>query len=189
MRIIAGNARGRRIDAPAGNNTRPTLDRVRENLFNMIQTRIEGAKVLDLFTGSGALSLESISRGAMYAVMVEHNRIAWETSQRNIASLGFESQCILLRMDYRQAISDLLEAHDRFDIIFLDPPYDMIPYDMLLSEVIQLMADDGIIVLEHPGKTTPPYPQETLRPVKERNWGYCGISIYQQMNPVQAEEV
>ena len=83
MRIIAGNARGRRIDAPAGNNTRPTLDRVRENLFNMIQTRIEGAKVLDLFTGSGALSLESISRGAMYAVMVEHNRIAWETSQRS----------------------------------------------------------------------------------------------------------
>ena len=88
MRIIAGTARNRRLEAPEGTNTRPTLDRVRENLFNILQTRIRDSTVLDLFAGSGALSFEAISRGAVRAVLCDADRKAYRTERRNAESLG-----------------------------------------------------------------------------------------------------
>ena len=104
MRIIAGKARGRQIEAPEGRNTRPTLDRVRENLFNILQMRIRGAAVLDLFAGSGALSLEAISRGAEKAVLCDNDRGANRTEHRNAEALGFSGQTEILLSDWKKAV-------------------------------------------------------------------------------------
>ena len=103
MRIIAGKARGRQIEAPEGRNTRPTLDRVRENLFNILQMRIRGASVLDLFAGSGALSLEAISRGAEKAVLCDNDRSANRIQHRNAEALGFSGQTEILLSDWKKA--------------------------------------------------------------------------------------
>ena len=98
MRIIAGTARGRRIEAPEGRNTRPTLDRVRENLFNILQMSIRDSRVLDLFAGSGALSIEALSRGAESATLVDSDRNANRIQKKNLEALGFAGQAeVLLR--------------------------------------------------------------------------------------------
>ena len=92
MRIIAGTARGRKIDAPEGIHTRPTLDRVRENLFNILQNRTRDSRVLDLFAGSGALSLEALSRGAAHAVLVDSDRNASRVQRKNLEQLGMDDR-------------------------------------------------------------------------------------------------
>ena len=125
MRIIAGKARGRQIEAPEGRNTRPTLDRVRENLFNILQMRIRGASVLDLFAGSGALSLEAISRGAEKAVLCDNDRSANRIQHRNAEALGFSGQTEILLSDWKKAVRLLSDRGETFDLIFLDPPYRM----------------------------------------------------------------
>ena len=125
MRIIAGTARNRRIDAPEGKNTRPTLDRVRENLFNILQTRVSSSAVLDLFAGSGALSLEALSRGASFAVMCDIDRNANRVEKRNTETLGFSERAELYCCDWRTAVRKLTERNMKFDLVFLDPPYRM----------------------------------------------------------------
>ena len=104
MRIIAGEARGRTIDAPAGRHTRPTLDRVRENMFNMLQSEIPDSRVLDLFAGSGALSLEAISRGAADAVLVDSDRNACETQRKNIERLHYSDRTRIMHCDWKKAL-------------------------------------------------------------------------------------
>lgn len=122
MRIVAGKWRGRTLRAPKGLAVRPTSDRVREAIFDMLGGRVEGAAVLDLFAGSGALGLESLSRGSSSAVFVESDPAAFGVLQKNIDSLGAaEAEGHL--MDYRQAIRRLRARSTRFGIVFLDPPY------------------------------------------------------------------
>ena len=100
MRIIAGEARSRTLKAPEGRDTRPTLDRVRENVFNILQGRVRDARVLDLFAGSGALSLEAVSRGASLAVMVDHDRAAIAVEKANVEALRFGDRTSILPMDW-----------------------------------------------------------------------------------------
>ena len=107
MRIISGTARGRTIVAPAGDRTRPTQDKVRESLFNIIRWDVMDARVLDLFAGTGALSLESLSRGAKSAVMIDTDRAACEAIKKNIAACRMEDKARLIVRDYRQAIDQL----------------------------------------------------------------------------------
>jgi 16S rRNA (guanine966-N2)-methyltransferase len=143
MRIIAGTARGRSIQAPAGRNTRPTLDRVRENLFNMLQTQIYGAAVLDLFAGSGALSLEALSRGARRAIIADSGRSAIEAIRRNAQSVlkdEMDERVQILKMDYRSVISGLKDR--KFDLVFLDPPYRML--DAYADAIERLAAQDAL---------------------------------------------
>ena len=125
MRIIAGTARGRHIEAPDGKNTRPTLDRVRENLFNILQTRIYSSRVLDLFAGSGAISFEALSRGAAHAVLCDRDRNAYKTEKINADSLGFSDRTELFFCDWTAAIRRLVNDGREFDLVFLDPPYEM----------------------------------------------------------------
>ena len=117
MRIIAGTARNRRIDAPEGKNTRPTLDRVRENLFNILQTRIQDSVILDLFAGSGALSFEAISRGASRAVLCDNDRSAYRTEKQNASTLGFEKQTEIFCCDWKTALKNLQQRGDKFDLV------------------------------------------------------------------------
>ncbi|MCD8365436.1 MAG: 16S rRNA (guanine(966)-N(2))-methyltransferase RsmD [Clostridiales bacterium] len=122
MRIIAGTARSIQLKTVKGLNTRPTTDRIRETLFNMIQTEVPGSVFLDLFAGSGAVGLEALSRGAEFAVFADHNRQAVACIEENIRATKFQSRCEVKRMDYLAALRSL-EGRFVFDIVFLDPPY------------------------------------------------------------------
>jgi len=127
MRIISGSARGRKLFAPAGEDTRPTADRIRESLFNILGTRVWDAGVLDLFGGTGALALEAMSRGAESAVIVDMNRAAIQAIERNAQGVVGEdyASCVrVIKSDYRSAIGALKGM--QFDIVFLDPPYRMV---------------------------------------------------------------
>lgn len=148
MRIISGRRRGLKLTPPIGDNTRPTTDRVKESLFNILQMRFPCGEVLDLFAGSGALGLEALSRGALHVDFVERDKAAYEIVKKNIAAAKFSDEATLY-------LADALEFLDRqkqkkYDIIFLDPPYNkglltaavckIRDYDMLLS--------GGVIVAE-----------------------------------------
>lgn len=123
MRIIAGTARSLPLKTLPGSQTRPTTDRIKETLFNMIQFRIPGCTFLDLFSGSGGIALEAVSRGAFQAVLVDNSRKACDVIQENIDFTKFNEQCSLLRMDALAALRTM-EGKYVFDIIFMDPPYE-----------------------------------------------------------------
>ena len=121
MRIISGLARGTKLETLDGNDTRPTLDRVKEPLFSIIQNYIYDAKVLDLFSGSGALALESISRGAKKAFICDNSKKAIEVIRQNVKKTHFEDKVKIINKSYKKCLEEL--ENDKFDIIFLDPPY------------------------------------------------------------------
>ncbi len=177
MRIIAGTARGRRIEAPAGEHTRPTLDRVRENLFNILQNRTGDSRVLDLFAGSGALSIEALSRGAAYAVLVDSDRNASRVQRKNLEQLGMADRAEVFLCDWRKAAAELEARGSRFDLIFLDPPYRMTDLREVFAEMAKLIAEDGLIILEHEAKTEP-VTGDLFEMTDRRRWGYCGISFF-----------
>lgn len=140
MRIISGSAKGSQIFAPKGQDTRPTQDRVRESLFNILQGDVPGATVLDLFAGSGALALEAVSRGAARAVAVDHAQDAVVCIQRNIAKLGFGEKVEVLACDWRQGMQRLRAKGYAFDLVFIDPPY-----AMGSQEVCQALGEAGLL--------------------------------------------
>ena len=177
MRIIAGEARSRRIIAPEGRDTRPTLDRVRENVFNILQLRVRGARVLDLFAGSGALSLEAVSRGAQQAVMVDHDRAAIAAEKANVEALRFGSRTRVLPMDWRRAVSLLISEGQRFDLIFLDPPYAMRDMTEVMEAIAPLMAEEAMVVLEHQAEVMPDT-ADGYRMTDSRRYGYVGVSFF-----------
>ena len=123
MRIIAGTARGRTIETLKGQETRPTTDRVKESLFSILQPRLSGAHVLDLFAGSGALGLEAISRGAAHAILADRSMESVRLIRRNADRLGLAQSCTVLHGDYVYVLKRLHAEGRRFNIVILDPPY------------------------------------------------------------------
>ena len=179
MRIIAGTARGRKIEAPEGLHTRPTLDRVRENVFNILQNRTRDSRVLDLFAGSGALSLEALSRGAVHAVLVDSDRNASRIQRKNLEQLGMADRADVFLCDWRKAAARLEAEEKQFDLIFLDPPYRMTDLRDVFDAMAKLTAPDGLIVLEHEAGTAP-VTGGLFEKTDERRWGYCGISFFRK---------
>ena len=188
MRIIAGTARGRSIQAPAGRNTRPTLDRVRENLFNMLQTQIYGAAILDLFAGSGALSLEALSRGADHAVLVDRDLKAHACEVQNLKNLGFTARASVFLCEWETAVRRLREMNEKFDLVFLDPPYQMTDLSGVFNALQPLIQEDGFIVCEHQAGHPPVVPS-AFSSFRERSWGYCGVTFYRQVKEVIDEQL
>ena len=148
MRIISGQARGRKLVTLAGENTRPTLDRTREALFNILQGRVRGARVLDLFAGSGALGLEALSRGADSAVFCDSARDACAVIETNIAAVRAAERSRLLCCGAEEALRRL--AGEKFDLVFLDPPYHKGLVDWALSALAaaDMLEAEGCIVAE-----------------------------------------
>jgi 16S rRNA (guanine966-N2)-methyltransferase len=142
MRIIAGDFKGRRLKAPTWDGLRPTSDKLRETLFN------PGARVLDIFAGTGAIGLESLSRGAAAAVFIESDRRASDLIVGNAELCGARDRCVIIRDTAEQALQHQLSG-DRFDLIVLDPPYDFEPVALVLSAAAAHLAPAGWIVLEH----------------------------------------
>ena len=151
MRIIGGDARGRTIVAPAGVKTRPTQDYVRESLFNIIRWDIEEARVLDLFAGTGALSLEALSRGAKEAVLVDTDRAACAAIRKNMETTRLGEKCRLIARDYHAAIDALAAEGTAFDVVFIDPPYKMENTGEMCAALYEkgLLSDAFLLVVEH----------------------------------------
>jgi 16S rRNA (guanine(966)-N(2))-methyltransferase RsmD len=172
MRIIAGTHRGHRIAAPKGTATRPTSDRVRENAFNLIGP-VDGADVLDLFAGSGAMGLEALSRGAESVVFVESDRDACRTINANLDKLGLNA--IVLCQDVLRAIGSERRA---YDLVLCDPPYD---YERarLEPQLARLVADDGLLVYESAGREQPPAPPG-LRQTTSRTYGSARLTLFRR---------
>ena len=179
LRVIAGEMRSRKLKAPEGMDTRPTADRVKEALFSIIQARLYGARVLDLYAGSGALALEAISRGADSAVLVDCATKACQAIQENIDTLNCGDRARLLRMKDTAALGALQARGDKFDLIFLDPPYrmDTAPVCRAILEA-GLLRPGGMIVIEH-GRETPPHIDPALTMTDHREYGAAGLGFYQ----------
>lgn len=149
MRIIAGSRRSLPLKTVEGMGTRPTTDRIKETLFNMLQADVPGAYFLDLFAGSGQMGLEALSRGARYAVFVDNNKNAANVIEDNIKFTKFDKESMLLRMDAMSAISSL-EGKYTFDVIFMDPPYNQeIEKNMLqILKNSSILKEDTLIIAE-----------------------------------------
>ena len=145
MRIIAGRLKGRRLQAPEGMDVRPTSDRLRETLFNVLADTVEGTRVLDAFAGTGALGLEAWSRGATSITFVEQNDRALKTLNANIDHCGVSDACAIIRGDFRT----VRIAPAAFDLILLDPPYRIADLDAVTERASQLLGEGGRLVLEH----------------------------------------
>ena len=150
MRIISGTARGTKLYTLDGINTRPTLDRIKEPLFNIINFDLEDAVVLDLFAGSGALGLEAISRGAKKAFFCEKKREAALVVEKNIEKTKFNDKAILIKADFEKAIMQLQNQNEKIDVVFIDPPYktDFVKKSIDALLVAKILNDNFIMIVE-----------------------------------------
>lgn len=179
MRIVGGEARGRRLFAPDGEGTRPTADRVRESLFNILSRRVVNANVLDLFSGSGALALEAISRGARAATMVERDRNAQQVIARNIELMRCQDRATLIPSDWRVAVKRL---HEPYDIAFLDPPYaltEVYGEAATMLRTLRLLTDGAVLIMEHRTNTPLTLPPE-FEIYDERKYGEASIAFVRE---------
>jgi 16S rRNA (guanine966-N2)-methyltransferase len=176
MRIIAGSRKGARIFAPKGHETRPTGDRVREAAFNLIGP-LDGARVLDLFAGSGAMGLEALSRGAAAATFVESDRGAAATIIRNLDKLGLEGATVI-REDAARALAADGAAGRRYDLVLIDPPYRMLAglLPTLAAYLPAVVARTGLVVVESDAREEPelPLPKRT-----SRRYGSARITVFE----------
>lgn len=150
MRIISGKYRGIQIPSPKELIVKPTLDRIKENVFNILQFKVKGAKVLDLFCGSGALGIEALSRDASFVSFVDNNKNNIVALKKFLDKINAEN-FTLINSDYYDALKTFKEQNKTFDIIFLDPPYDSDLAQIALQKIFKfdLLSQDGIIVWEH----------------------------------------
>ncbi len=180
LRIIAGSARGRRFDAPKGMDTRPTLDRVKESVFGMLQFDIPGSAVLDLFSGSGNLGLEAASRGAERVVCNDHSRECSEQIEKNAKLLGLGGVVRTQCKDYAVCLNDLARSGERFDFVFLDAPYAdktaQKAADMVFD--LDLLRPRGRVVVEHDAKIPPVLTHPSAEPARTKQYGGCAVSIF-----------
>ncbi len=179
MRIVAGKWGGRRLASPGGRAVRPTADRVREALFSILGERVAGARVLDLFAGTGALGLEALSRGAASAVFVESDPEAFAVLSRNVTTLG-EEGTMRVRSDWRRAVRRFSREGARFSLVFLDPPYGK-GIAAAAARAIGRggLAEPGAAVVVEESSKEPPgnYPPE-WRVAAERRYGDTLVTVF-----------
>ena len=179
MRIIGGDARGRTIVAPAGAKTRPTQDYVRESLFNIIRWDVEDARVLDLFAGTGQLGIEALSRGAAHCDFVEHNKTAYGIVSKNVESARVKDKAALHRTEAAEFVSKA--GRERYDVIFLDPPYGGVILENALKQIetFDILSVNGIIICE---SAVEDRFSHGFAVVRERRYGATMITILQRQS-------
>ncbi len=179
MRVIAGSARGKKLESPKGFDIRPTLDRVKESVFNMIAFELSDSSVLDLFCGSGALGIEALSRGAKRAVFVDSSRTSLEVAQKNLEITRLSDRASLV---FKDAISFLKTTTETFDIIFLDPPYESDLYEKVLFEIKKrgILSPAGLIVIEADDKISPQFSLDGFTVYRDKTYGRVKILIMKE---------
>lgn len=177
MRIITGSARGARLQTLEGNDVRPTPERVKEALFSILQFRLEGRRFLDLFTGSGQIGLEALSRGAREAVMVDASRASLDVAMKNAERTRLDKQAVF---ELAQAEGYLRRRPGPFDLAFLDPPYRTGVLQRVLPLVAQEMSPAGTIVCEHPIDEVLPEDVGKFKKHREYKYGKVMLTVYER---------
>lgn len=178
--MIAGTAKGRRIGSLPGRETRPTADRVKESLFNILGERVAGSRVLDLFAGTGNLGIEALSRGAHRAIFVDRDGRSAQLIRDNLVALGFADRAEVLALDAQAALARLAAAGEVFDLVFLDPPYeqDHLPPLLAALPAVGVLAPGGLVVAEHSRRDAIPETIGRLFLVRWRRYGDTILSFY-----------
>jgi 16S rRNA (guanine(966)-N(2))-methyltransferase RsmD len=176
MRVIAGALKGRRLKAPTWEGLRPTSDKLRETLFNILAPRIAGARVLDGYAGTGAIGIEAISRGAAMVTFVESDRRAQRLIDENLAHCGVTDGYVIIRAAVARAIDDFGAAS--LDIILLDPPYDDLQVDTVIATAGEVLAPGGVLVLEHGRRRKTPETAGPLVRARQVTSGDSTLSFY-----------
>jgi 16S rRNA (guanine966-N2)-methyltransferase len=176
VRIIAGERKGHTIFAPRGRETRPTADRVRENVFNIVAPWVEGARVLDLYAGSGAMGLEALSRGAAAAVFVEADADAVRAIERNLDKLRLTGATVI-RTEAMTGLAQEATAGRKYDLVLVDPPYAMTDFDTLARYLPRILAADGLAVLESAARTEPELAGLAVR--TSRKYGSTRVTVFE----------
>jgi 16S rRNA (guanine(966)-N(2))-methyltransferase RsmD len=187
MRIIAGSFKGRRLAEPKGLSLRPTSDNLRETLFNVLQRAVEGARVLDGFAGTGALGLEALSRGAARVTFVESDRRAIALIEENIRRCRAEKACVIVKRDFLAGSPGAPRPgrgnpDDVFDLVLLDPPYDVVDLEAIVTAGAPLVAEAGRLVLEHSRRRSSPETDAagSIRRVRLLAAGDSALSFYER---------
>ena len=172
MKVISGKYKGRVIEGFQMDGTRPTMDRVKESLFAMIQNDLIDSNVLDLFAGSGNLGIEALSQGASMVYFVDQNKVAKKTIQKNLSNIGVLEDYEVFNMDYKKALEEFYEYDIKFDLIFLDPPYDTdyIKKSIDIISKYQLLNNNGKIICETSNINKIVYSSQYEK-IKEKKYG------------------
>ena len=179
MKVISGILKGRNIEGYNIDGTRPTMDRVKESLFGMIQDYIKDSIVLDLFAGSGQLGIETISNGAKLCYFIDNNNEVIKTLNKNITNLKIKDNSKIILSDWKKFLNESSEKNIKFDLIFVDPPYDYDVYEKILDKVstLNILNKNGLIILEHHNlKLKDKYNNLTL--YKQKKYGNKSVNIY-----------
>ncbi|MDU2197518.1 MAG: 16S rRNA (guanine(966)-N(2))-methyltransferase RsmD [Peptostreptococcaceae bacterium] len=180
MRVISGKARGLKLDTPKNQDVRPTTDRVKESLFNMINSYIMDSNILDLFAGTGSLGIECLSRGAKNCVFVDKSKDSINIVRSNVKKARVENESTILNVDFKDAVKRLSTQNQKFDVIFMDPPY----YENMFIECLKsidkfnLLDEDGIIVVEHDTKDLFEDSIGRLNKSREKKYGNTTLTFY-----------
>lgn len=149
MRIVAGTLKGRRLEGPTWDGLRPTSDSLRETLFNVLGPTLRGANVMDAFAGTGAVGIESLSRGAARVTFVEQDLRAITLLKRNIAHAGVENACVIIRDDFMKPRAQRIDTQARYDLVFLDPPYEIPGLESAVAAAAARTIAGGRVIVEH----------------------------------------
>jgi 16S rRNA (guanine966-N2)-methyltransferase len=179
MRVIAGEYKGRRLAAPSWPGLRPTSDRLKETVFAILAPRLEGARVLDGFAGSGALGIEALSRGAASVVFIELDSRAAGLIARNLAHCRIADGYVMMRAEFTRALRQL-PADRRFDLALLDPPYDLADLASMVEAAAGRMAPGGVLVLEHASRREAPARAGGLPAVRQVRAGDSTVTFYRE---------
>lgn len=179
VRVISGSARGLKLNTPGDDRVRPTTDRVKESMFNIVQDWVYDSQVLDLFAGSGALGIEALSRGASQAVFCDNSLDSIKIIKSNIEKARVADRSQIVSGDFKRCLRDMEAKNKSFDMIFVDPPY----YKGLFEEVLdtirscKILKKDGIVIVEHDAKR-PIGQVEGLEVYKEKKYGITMLTFY-----------
>ncbi|MBQ5568708.1 MAG: 16S rRNA (guanine(966)-N(2))-methyltransferase RsmD [Oscillospiraceae bacterium] len=178
MRVITGTARGRKLREPTGRDIRPTTDMVKESVFNIIQFKTEGARVLDLFAGTGQLGIEALSRGAAECVFVDKSEEALKLVRENLKTTGLENKAHVVRGD---SLS-YLRSGEKFDIVFVDPPYDtdLLEKSLNLATGFDILRENGIIICESRKEKPVQPPAREGYTAKEYRYGRIKLTVFRK---------
>ena len=180
LRVISGKARGLKLDTPKNQDVRPTTDRVKESLFNMINSYIMDSNILDLFAGTGSLGIECLSRGAKNCVFVDKSKDSINIVRSNVKKARVENESTILNVDFKDAVKRLSTQNQKFDVIFMNPPY----YENMFIECLKsidkfnLLDEDGIIVVEHDTKDLFEDSIGRLNKSREKKYGNTTLTFY-----------
>lgn len=183
MRVIGGTHRGRRLRSVGGLAVRPTSDRLRETLFNILTPKVYGSRFLDICAGSGAVGIEALSRGAAEVTFIERSRHACAVIEANLTALGITREATTINRDAAAALKRLEQESERFDVAFFDPPYASEIYSQVMKQLGSgdLLSAGAVVIVEHRAKTPPEPEYGKLRIFREVKQGESALAFYEAL--------